>query len=87
MAAGDRGYDCTCHFLVIAGAEPWPEASAADFLMYKLSVALREELFRCKYLYQIFLFQLKLLVYFYPQKVGNALDHVIICHFLWGGDF
>lgn len=33
MAAGDKGYDCTCHFVVIAKAERWPEAIAAEFLM------------------------------------------------------
>lgn len=33
MAAGDKGCDCTCHFLVIAEAEHWPEALAAEFLM------------------------------------------------------
>lgn len=33
VAAGDKGYDCTCQFLVIAEAEHWPEAIAAEFLM------------------------------------------------------
>lgn len=33
MAAGDKVYDCTCHFLVIAEAEHWPEAVTAEFLM------------------------------------------------------
>ena len=33
MAAGDKGYDYTCHFLVIAEAEHWPEAITVAFLM------------------------------------------------------
>lgn len=33
VAAGDKSYDCTCHFLVIAEAEHWPEAIAAEFLL------------------------------------------------------
>lgn len=76
VAAGYKGCNCTCHFLVKPEAKPWPEAIAAEFLMSP--VWLGSGIMQM----QIFISNMLVLIeaasIVIPQKNKEGLDSVII---------